>query len=174
MPLAYIALGSNLGDRLGQMQNALEQLQSRFALRVLRVSPVYENRAVGMGADAGDFLNAVVEISTALQALELLDVCMEVETQLGRTRSDAGWVPRTIDLDLLHYEGVIMQDEKLILPHPRITERDFVAVPLADLAPDLEIYDRAVSAIVKDLPVIELKLVEHKLLTPEREHHKRL
>ena len=89
---AYIALGSNLGDRLGQMRQALDLLQSDDFVRVLRTSPVYQNRAVGMG-DAGDFLNSVACVETELSPEALLDVCLSVESQLGRVRSDV-WAPR--------------------------------------------------------------------------------
>ena len=87
MPLAYIALGSNLGDRMGQMRRALGLLSEGGEVRVLRTSPVYQNRAVGMGAEADDFLNAVAEIDSALDPLGLLDLCLRVERQLGRARS---------------------------------------------------------------------------------------
>lgn len=158
MPLAYVALGSNLGDRIGQMRRALDLLERGGRLRVRRTSPVYQNRAVGMGEGADDFLNAVVEVSTELEPLALLDACLEAEQQLGRTRSREGWRPRTIDLDLLFYQGAAIREERLTLPHPRIAERDFVAVPLADLAPDLKISGRSASEIVQDLPKNELTL----------------
>lgn len=163
MPLAYIALGSNLGDRMGQMRRALDLLQEHDDIDVLRASPVYQNRAVGMGEEAEDFLNAVAEINCQLEPLELLDLCLEVEEQLGRTRSGEGWRPRTIDLDILYFEDVVVDDELLSLPHPRITERDFVAVPLADLAPELILNYRSVSEIVASLAQNELKLYPEKL-----------
>lgn len=157
MSLTYIALGSNLGDRFGQMRRALELLEADFEVTVLRASPVYRNRAVGMGADAEDFLNAVAEIDSLLEPLDLLDACLAVEQKLGRTRSGEGWAPRTIDLDLLYVEGVSLTDERLTLPHPRIAERDFVAVPLADLAPELEIEGRSVREIVEALAEKQLE-----------------
>jgi len=158
VPLAYIALGSNLGDRIGQMRRALELLQDPERLKVLRASPVYQNRAVGMGDEADDFLNAVVEVSSKLKPLELLDACLDVERQLGRVRSKGGWAPRNIDLDLLFYKGAIIREARLTLPHPRIAERDFVAVPLADLAPELKIDGRSANEIVQSLAKNELTL----------------
>lgn len=163
MPLVYIALGSNLGDRIGQMRQALERLQDGKRLHVLRASPVYQNRAVGMGEAADDFLNAVVEVSSTLEPLELLDACLHVEQQLGRSRSGEGWAPRTIDLDLLVYVGVTLQEERLTLPHPRIAERDFVVVPLADLAPELDIYGRSARELAQSLAQNELALYPEKL-----------
>lgn len=163
MPLAYIALGSNLGDRIGQVRQALELLHIKHGVRVLRASPVYQNRAIGMGDGADDFLNAVVEVSSTLEPLELLDACLEVEEQLGRTRTKAGWAPRTIDLDILFYEGVKLEDERLILPHPRIAERDFVAVPLADLVPDLEFDGSKLRQMVERLPQNDLMLYSESI-----------
>ena len=164
MPLAYIALGSNLGDRIGQMRRALELLQETGRVSVLRTSPVYQNRAVGMGEAADDFLNAVAEVSTDLKPRELLDTCLDAEEQLGRVRSEEGWAPRTSDLDTLYFETVVMQDEHLTLPHPRITERDFVAVPLAELSSKLEIEGRTARQIVESLGQNELRPYSEKLL----------
>jgi len=163
VPLAYIALGSNLGDRLGQMREALERLQQYGEVHVLHASSVYQNRAVGMGDEAGDFLNAVAEVSTVLEPLELLELCLSVEQQLGRTRSTEGWASRTIDLDVLFYEGAEIESQRLTLPHPRIKERDFVAVPLAELAPELEIDGRRLSEIAEKLRSDELSIYLDKL-----------
>ena len=163
MPLAYIALGSNLGDRLGQMREALERLQQYGEVHVLHASSVYQNRAVGMGDEADDFLNAVAEVSTELEPLELLELCLGVEQQLGRTRSTEGWASRTIDLDVLFYEGAEIESQRLTLPHPRIKERDFVAVPLAELAPELEIDGRRLSEIAEKLRSDELSIYLDKL-----------
>lgn len=164
MPLAYIALGSNLGDRIRQMREALKRLRETGHVRVLQASPVYQNRAVGMGEAADDFLNAVVEVSTTLAPLALLEACLDVEQQLGRNRTREGWAPRTIDLDLLVYQGTSLQEERLTLPHPRIAERDFVAVPLADLAPELDINSRSAREVVQGLPKNELTLYSETLL----------
>ena len=161
MPLVYLALGSNLGDRLGNLRAALERLQDGGAIRLRRVSPVYENRAIGMG-QADDFLNAVAELKTSLEPEDLLDACLEVELQLGRKRR-GGWAPRTIDLDLIYYEGVTCRTKRLNLPHPRVAERDFVAVPLSDLAPNLSIEGVAVSDMVRQLNVEELKTTSYIL-----------
>lgn len=163
MPLAYIALGSNLGDRLGQMRQALQHLTNGFGVEVLATSTVYQNRAVGMGESAADFLNAVAKVSSPLGPFDLLQACLDIEQKLGRTRSDHGWVSRTIDLDLLAYEGVTLENERLTLPHPRICERDFVAVPLAELAPELEIGGCRLPQIVAELAEYELALHPERL-----------
>jgi len=163
VPLAYIALGSNLGDRLGQMRQALAHLTGDFGVEILATSSVYQNRAVGMGEAAGDFLNAAAKVGCLLDPVDLLRACLSVEEQLGRVRSGHGWRSRTIDLDLLAYEGVTLNSEQLILPHPRIRERDFVAVPLAELAPELEIEGQRMSQIVADLSCRELTLYPERL-----------
>ena len=164
MPLAYIALGSNLGDRLGQMRQALALLEAGHGLHLIRTSPVYQNPAVGMGPDAGDFLNAAVTVETQLGALPLLNACLAVERQLGRRRKSQGPQPRTIDLDLLFYGRLALQTQTLTLPHPRIAERAFVAVPLAQIAPELELGGVALSVLAEQIPREELQLTDHTLL----------
>jgi 2-amino-4-hydroxy-6-hydroxymethyldihydropteridine diphosphokinase len=147
---AYIALGSNLGDRLVQMQAALNRLAQQ-AVVVKQASPVYENRAVGMG-EADPFLNAMARIETSLTPLDLLDLCLAVESQLGRRRSGQ-WAPRTIDLDIIAYDDLELTAERLKLPHPRIEARDFVLYPLRDIAPDLVIRGRRVAELAAQLPM---------------------
>ena len=163
MPLvrAYIALGSNLGDRLGQMQSALKALAADDRLKVLQISPVYENRAIGMGK-ANDFLNAIVGVETSMEPLALLDHCLAVESQLGRVRTGK-WTPRSIDLDIIAYGDEIIDHERLQVPHPRIAERDFVIHPLSSIAPDLEIQGQSVAHLSASLPMKRLKLCELKL-----------
>ena len=163
MPLvrAYIALGSNLGDRLGQMQSALKALASDDRLKILQISPVYENRAIGMGK-ANDFLNAIVGIETSIEPFALLDHCLEVESLLGRVRTGE-WTPRSIDLDIIAYGNEIIEHERLKVPHPRIAERDFVVHPLIAIAPDLEILGQSIAHLAKSLPMERLKLCDLKL-----------
>lgn len=161
MRTAYLALGSNLGDRLGQMRQALGLLGADERLVVEASSPIYQNRAVGMG-DADDFLNAVVRVRSDLDPEALLDRCLEVETRLGRVRADV-WVPRTIDLDVLWFEGVECDTERLQLPHPRIAERDFVAKPLCDLDPELVVFNKSIQEILDGLAVVDLELFAEEL-----------
>ena len=164
MPLvtAYLALGSNVGERLGQMRSAVCLLRES-GVSVLRASSVYQNRAIGMGPDAGQFLNAVVEVETELPPEALLDVCLDVESQLGRVRT-GGWSPRTIDVDVLLYGGLTLESERLSLPHPRIVERDFVLCPLCDLNPDLILNGQTVAALLDALPAVDLELQTFSLL----------
>ena len=163
MPLvrAYIALGSNLGNRIGQMQSALKALAADNQLKVLQISPVYENRAVGMG-EADDFLNAMAEVETSMAPLELLDCCLGVESKLGRVRTKE-WAPRTIDLDIIAYGDEVIEHERLQVPHPRIAERDFVVHPLCAIAPNLEIRCQSVAHMATALPMDSLTLCKLKL-----------
>lgn len=161
--IAYIALGSNLGDRFGQMQSALDRL-ARDSVRILQVSPVYENRAVGMG-EAEPFLNAIAEVETSLTPFDLLDCCLAIEAQLGRVRTGA-WAPRTIDLDIIAYGNEIVEQERLHLPHPRIAERDFVVHPLQALAPDLCIRGQSVADLAAALTIDGLMLSTLELHLP--------
>jgi len=162
MPLttAYLALGSNVGERLEQMRSALKLLGAA-GVTIVTESPVYQNRAIGMGV-ADPFLNAVVEVQTELGPEALLDVCLAVENKLGRVRT-GGWSPRTIDVDVLIVGQTDIDTERLQLPHPRIAERDFVLRPLADIAPELELFGQPIKALLERLPLVELERVENSL-----------
>ena len=166
--IAYIALGSNLGDRLAQMQAALERLASGDTLRILQVSPVYENRAVGMGDDADNFLNAIAEVETSLAPLDLLDRCLAVEAQLGRVRTGE-WAPRTIDLDVIAYGDEVIEHPRLHVPHPRIAERDFVVHPLNNIAPELMICDQRVADLAAALSMDGLTRYKESLSSETNE-----
>ena len=157
---AYLALGSNQGDRLRQLQEALDSLACD-ELSIIQVSPVYENRALGMG-EAEDFLNAIAEIDTSLSPISLLDHCLDVEAELGRVRGKE-WAPRTIDLDLITYGQKVIRHSRLCIPHPRVAKRDFVVHPLNAIAPDLVICGRRVSDMAYALPIDELTLTSHSL-----------
>jgi 2-amino-4-hydroxy-6-hydroxymethyldihydropteridine diphosphokinase len=141
---AFVALGGNLGDPRAAMRSALDLIDADYDTQVLRVSSLYRTPPWGK-ADQPDFLNAVAEVATSLAPRALLDLCLTTETALHRVR-DERWGPRTIDLDLLAYGDLVLAEPGLEIPHPRLTERAFVLVPLAELAPDLHI---------KGLPVSE-------------------
>jgi BirA family biotin operon repressor/biotin-[acetyl-CoA-carboxylase] ligase len=133
---AYLSLGANLGDRDAALTNAIAQLEGRGA-RVTRSSPRYETAPVGF-TDQPPFLNLAVEVDTDLDPYALLAAAHAVEADLGRVRRQV-WEPRPIDIDLLWMHGVALATPDLTLPHPRLTERAFVLVPLADLCPDLAV-----------------------------------
>ncbi len=132
---AYVGLGANLGNRTASIQAALYSLSNLPTMEMRRVSSLYETAAVGM-TDQPDFLNAVAEVGTSLSAIELLDVLLNLENLLGRKRT-IRWGPRVIDLDLLLYGDEQITLPALTVPHPRLRERAFVLVPLAEIVPEL-------------------------------------
>lgn len=132
--LAYLGLGSNLADRLENLQRAVDLLDEHEGLHLLRSSRVYETEPVG-GPEQPDFLNAVIEVDTERSPRELLGACLEVEVAMGRIREER-WGPRPIDVDLLTYGDLVLDEPDLVLPHPRMHERAFVLVPLTELCPD--------------------------------------
>jgi 2-amino-4-hydroxy-6-hydroxymethyldihydropteridine diphosphokinase len=130
---AFLGLGSNLGDRLANLQRAVDLLDATPGIRVVRTSRVYETAPVG--PPQPDYLNAVAEVRTALTARELLDACLEAERALGRVRAER-WGPRTADIDVLTFGVEHFDEPGLTVPHPRMHERAFVLVPLLELEPD--------------------------------------
>lgn len=132
---AYVAFGANLGEPIETLRAAAVALGRRPGLELVAGSPVYRTRPIGPPGQP-DYANAVARVQTALAAEALLDVMHGVEAEFGRVR-DVRWGPRTLDLDLIWYEGEERADERLTLPHPRAHEREFVLRPLADLDPDL-------------------------------------
>jgi len=138
MAEVYVALGSNLGDRERNLASAHEAL-GREALTVERVSSIYETDPWG-AANQGRYLNQVVRGTTRLAPHDLLAQLLDIERALGRDRTNAErFGPRVIDLDILLYEGVTVNEPDLHIPHPRMMERAFVLVPLAEIAPALSI-----------------------------------
>jgi 2-amino-4-hydroxy-6-hydroxymethyldihydropteridine diphosphokinase len=132
---AHLGLGSNLGDRLSYLRRAVEMLSADPRVDVVRASSVYETAPVGGPPDQGPYLNAVITISTSRPPGALLKIAHNIEEQLGRERTVVNG-PRTIDVDLLLYGDRIVNRRCLQLPHPRLPERRFVLVPLAEIAAD--------------------------------------
>lgn len=131
---AFLGLGSNLGDRLGNLTEAAARLSRARGIRALRSSRVYETDPVG-GPEQPDYLNAVLEVDTMLTPRDLLEACLRVERDMGRVR-DERWGPRTIDIDLLVYGTEEVHEDGLEVPHPRMHERGFVLIPLLELKAD--------------------------------------
>lgn len=131
---AFLGIGSNVGDRLGHLQRAVDLLGRSAGIRVRRSSRVWETDPVG-GPPQPEFLNVVVEVDTDLAPLDLLRECNRVEADLGRTR-DVRWGPRTIDIDVLLIDRLTIDDRALSVPHPRMHRRAFVLLPLLDLDPN--------------------------------------
>ena len=132
MKTVALALGSNMGDRLGNLRQAVHLLENQ-RIRVTARSDVFETNPVGF-ENQKRFLNACILVQTDLSPIELLTETQRVETQLGRTR-EVRWGPRTIDLDILLFDEMVVNEKTLVIPHPRMTERAFVLVPLAQICP---------------------------------------
>jgi 2-amino-4-hydroxy-6-hydroxymethyldihydropteridine diphosphokinase len=131
----FIGLGSNLGEREKYLNDAAAAITSVRNTRLVWVSPVYESDPYG-NTDQPKFLNAVVELETALEPPDLLVELKGIEARLGRTNTER-WGPREIDLDILVYDGVVLKTETVQVPHPDLENRRFVLLPLREIAPDL-------------------------------------
>lgn len=130
---AYLALGSNLGDRLELLREAVRRLGESEGIEVARSSRVFETEPVGPPQPA--YLNAVIEVRTTLDPRQLLEACRAAEDELGRVRTER-WGPRTIDVDILTFDDRTVDEPDLQIPHPRMHERGFVLVPLGELDVD--------------------------------------
>ncbi|TYR78227.1 2-amino-4-hydroxy-6-hydroxymethyldihydropteridine diphosphokinase [Priestia megaterium] len=149
---SFIALGSNIEDRMSYLEKGISCLNDHEQIKVVSMSSVYETAPVGYTEQA-DFLNMVVEIRTTLSPLDLLDYLQEVERKQGRKR-EIVWGPRTLDLDILLYNEENIKSERLVIPHPHMTERAFVMVPLCEIADDLIIptISKSVADLTAKLP----------------------
>lgn len=134
MSRAYVALGSNLGDREENLCTALKHLQEN-GVEVIKTSTFIETEPYGV-TDQPGFVNAVCQVETELEPLELLRLLLSIEQEMGRVRLRR-WGERNIDLDLLLYEDTVLESEELTLPHPDMQNRDFVLIPLAEIAGDV-------------------------------------
>lgn len=136
--VAYIGLGANLDDPIACVRSARQTLDRHPEIRMLASSRMYRSLPLGP-AGQPDYINAVMAVETELAPLPLLHLLQSIERQHGRVRSGERWGPRTLDLDLLLYGEQRIDTEELRVPHPGIAEREFVLVPLAEIAPDLDI-----------------------------------
>jgi 2-amino-4-hydroxy-6-hydroxymethyldihydropteridine diphosphokinase len=153
---AGVALGSNLGERLANLRNARREIAGlNGVLPPMRSSSVYETEPVGCETSAAKFLNAALEFEYAGEARELLRELAAIEKRLGRPAAQARNISRSIDLDLLYFGDLEIETAGLQLPHPRITEREFVLRPLADIRPDLVLpkQSESVGALLLQLTV---------------------
>jgi 2-amino-4-hydroxy-6-hydroxymethyldihydropteridine diphosphokinase len=149
--ITYIALGTNLGDRLANLRAAIRSMPPEII--VLAESHVYETPPWGYENQPA-FLNMVIKAETGLEPKALLAYLKQIEVELGREQNFR-WGPRLIDLDILFYDDLVFDTPPLVIPHPRLQERAFVLVPLADVAPDLvhPVFHRSVSDLLIDVDV---------------------
>ncbi|NBJ36210.1 2-amino-4-hydroxy-6-hydroxymethyldihydropteridine diphosphokinase [Serratia fonticola] len=132
----YIALGSNLAQPLQQVNTALEALEHIPRTRLIACSPLYRTKPLGP-QNQPDYLNAVVALDTQLPPEQLLDHTQAIERNQGRVRKDERWDPRTLDLDMMLYGDLVIDTDRLTVPHYGLKQREFMLYPLADIAPDL-------------------------------------
>ncbi len=135
---AYLGIGSNLGDRLGNIRTALSSLSSVDGFRVVEISPVYETPPL-YRTDQEKFLNCVIEVETDFTPHKLLQLLKTHEVRSGRVQAQPRYSPRPLDLDILAYENLEIHHNMLQIPHPKLSERKFVLQPWADIAPDFEV-----------------------------------
>jgi len=159
MPICFIGLGSNLGDKLLNIKRALELLSKEDGMRLLRVSPLYCTSPIGP-QDQDWFINCVSSMETQIEPLRLLEAILKVEEEMGRVR-ERPWGPRIIDLDILFYGELIYDSFELKIPHPEAHKRAFVLIPLMDLNPDLvhPVLKRSVKELYNDLDLAAQKII---------------
>ncbi len=149
--LAYIGIGSNLGDRLGNCRRAIEAISSDERNQIMRCSPFYHTEPVGE-KEQNWFFNGALAVETSLGPRKLLDFLLAVEERMGRVRGER-WGPRVIDLDILFYGQEVIQEPGLQIPHPRLHIRRFVLAPLQDIAPHFRhpLLGKTISQILAEL-----------------------
>jgi len=152
MRRCFVALGSNIGDRLGFLQRAMDALGSAPGFRVRRVSSVYETEPVG-NKDQPQFLNAAVELDSLMSPQDALLNLKQIERAVGRSPSER-WGPREIDLDLIYVQDLVANGPELVLPHPEVASRRFVLTPLAEIAPEFvdPLRKRSLSELLASCP----------------------
>lgn len=135
MAIAWLSLGANIGNPSAQLAEAISRLDAHPDITVVAQSQVIRTKAWGK-TDQPDFANMAAAVETALEPIDLLHVALDIERDMGRVRHEV-WGPRLIDIDIIAYERVEMQTGRLTLPHPFAHQRDFVLVPLREIAPDV-------------------------------------
>jgi len=160
MHKVFLSLGSNIGDRLNHLEEAIKMISEIDNIELKSKSSFYETEPVGY-LDQDLFMNCVIEIETILQPYEVLDCCMDIEQQLKRKRV-IRWGPRTIDVDILIYDDIVMDEERLIIPHPRMTERAFVMVPLSEIFDDGSIGHKSVREYMTTMNIEGIRKITHE------------
>lgn len=161
---AYLLLGSNLGDRIATINNALEKIEENAGLIIQR-SSYYETEPWGFTHE-NSFINIVVEINTSFEPKELLSLLLEIEHKMGRTREEDKMGARNIDIDILLYNDSIISEPNIVIPHPRIQLRKFTLIPLAEIAPKKEhpIMQKSIETLLRECPdKLEVKKIDRKI-----------
>jgi 2-amino-4-hydroxy-6-hydroxymethyldihydropteridine diphosphokinase len=163
MKTVYIGIGSNLGDPYKNCMKAIEQIKKDPFSGIKALSPFYRTQPVGIEGQNW-FINAVLCINTGLSSSEIIQMLLDVEKKIGRTRSEVRWESRVIDLDVLLIGNEIINDKNLIVPHPRMHTRRFVMAPMVDIAPDLihPVLKKSMREILNEIPETDqaIKLME--------------
>ena len=160
---AYIGLGSNLSDPRMQVSKAANEIANISASKLVALSPLYLSKPMGP-QDQDDYINAVVALETSLSALQLLDALQAIENSAGRVRKDNRWGARILDCDILLYGNETIENERLTVPHYGMKVREFVLLPLADIAPNLLLPDdTSVSLLANEIDsngIVQLPLLK--------------
>ena len=157
--ICYIGIGSNLNDPIGQVKTAIKHLQSLQETQLIAQSSLYQSTAIGPGQQA-DYINAVVKLETALPADALLAALQKIEHSQGRTRT-VRWGARTLDLDILLFGNAVINSEHLTIPHPQMCVRNFVLIPLHEIAANLCLpSNQSLQSLCEQCGTLGLKKIE--------------
>lgn len=165
MHTVYIGLGSNLAEPEQQIRQAVKSVGEVDSVTLSAVSALYFSRPMGP-QDQPNYMNAVLKVQTSLAPLKLLDELQTIENNSGRVRKDNRWGARILDLDIILFDNLHIEDERLTIPHYGLELREFVLIPLHEIAPDLVLPNgKAVSTLSKDIPLNGLKIFDHSLIS---------
>lgn len=161
--IAYISVGSNLGNKLDNCRNGIEALTRSADIRFIDQSPIYRTEPVDY-QDQDWFVNYVVKIETDLDPLSLLDFIKSIEHAAGRVRDTIRFGPRVIDLDIILYDDVVLEDSRLTIPHPRMHKRRFVLKPICDIDPDINhpVLQRTMLSLLENLDEKGQRITEYR------------
>lgn len=159
MAIAYLSLGSNIGDRVGYIQQATSLLSGHDQISVVSTSSFYESEPWQMDSENW-FVNAIVQISTTLSPEDLLNECQKIESLLGRKKvfKEEGYTDRTLDIDIITYDNLVINSKELTIPHKHFHKRAFVLVPMLEIAEDLKhpIFNKTVETLFDELDSPEM------------------